>query len=229
MDDLIGLFIDLRQNKAGYLASIAGKDFEDRIDAKLHKMGYSRILRHDLDNVGGDCFNLIKCAVLERESNDKIGNIYTEFNRHFIHQPFGRQNYPDFLVFSGEWIFAIETKFSAKNQSKPVWNSGLPRPNGIYVFGSMERKDLTFFLGGHILSIADTRKLHDFFDKGLKEYQDRFNAETMNQQKYGFAAYIRKAFEQKKAFNKKAILNFFDNPERAKLESAVIEYLRLPQ
>lgn len=47
----------------------------------------------------------------------------------------------------------------------------------------------------------------------------------MEKQPYGFAAYIRKAFEQKREFNPDAILDFFNNENREKLENSVISYL----
>lgn len=241
MNELSDLFMDMRQNKAWYLTETSGTDFgqgkaryragesganfEDKMAEKLGQAGYEGIDGGNFQGgATGNLFKLVKHAVLEKSNGGKIAN-NTEFNRHFIPQPFSTQNYPDFLVFSGKWIFGVETKFSTKKQNKPVWNSGLPRPNGIYIFGSMERKDLTFFLGGDVLSAADARKLHDFFGD-IRQYQTRFNEGEMTGQEYGFAAYIRKAFDQKREFNENATLNFFDNPKREKLEDAVIAYLR---
>lgn len=48
----------------------------------------------------------------------------------------------------------------------------------------------------------------------------------MNVQEYGFAAYIRKAFEQKKTYNPNAGVDFFTNGKRKELEQAVISHLR---
>ena len=223
LPNLGGLFIDLRQNKRKYLASTTGKEFESRIETKMHTLGFSRVQQ---DNIEKLKFELIKQTVLGKESEEDIANICPEFNRHYIIQPFGSQNYPDFLVFWGDMLFGIETKYSKSGQGHPVWNSGLPRPNGIYIFGASGAQDLTFFRGNDVLSVADARQLHDFFDRGLKEYQTRFNKDSMCEQPYGFAVYIRKAFEQKKTFNKNAVLNMFTNPQRTKLENAVIAHLQ---
>ena len=46
----------------------------------------------------------------------------------------------------------------------------------------------------------------------------------MQGQKYGFVVYVRKAFEQRRLYNKKAVTNFFTNERRAELEQSVIEY-----
>ena len=102
----------------------------------------------------------------------------------------------------------------------------MPRPNGIYVFGARKQKDLTFFKGCDLLSIEETKQLHNFFDKDLREYQKQFNRNHMGEQEYGFAIYIRKAFEQKRTYNPHAVLDFFTNPKREQLEEAVISHLR---
>ena len=69
----------------------------------------------------------------------------------------------------------------------------------------------------------DVRKLRDFFDKGLSEYQQRFNSDEMKEQAYGFSVYIRRTFDQNKKYNPDAVVDFFENPWRAELEDAVID------
>ena len=67
-------------------------------------------------------------------------------------------------------------------------------------------------------------KLHDFFLK-MKQQQCDFNKTEMLKQKYGFAVYNRKAFDQRKKHNKDAIINFFNNEDRKQLEDAVLQYV----
>ena len=138
MGSLIDLFLDLRKNKTLYLNSAEGGQFEDRINAKLYKLGFSRIVREDIEEEG---FKLLKELVLEKETDHNITNPFTYFSKQFIAQPYGSQNYPDFLILDGERVVSIEVKFSKGKQGKPVWNSGLPRPNGIYIFGAYRRND----------------------------------------------------------------------------------------
>ena len=212
----------MRNNKGFYLNSAKGAEFEDRINTSLHKMGYSRLIKDDLED---DLFATLKTEVIDKETEISISNPFVHYTDHFITQPFGSQQYPDFLIFDMTRIVCIETKFSSGKQTRPVWNSGLPRPNGIYIFGSYGRTDLTFFRGIDVVSLSDAKQLHDFFDKGLKAYQEQFNNDEMNKQKYGFRAYIRKAYEQSKKHNPNAIIDFFNNPKRLELEDSVIRSL----
>lgn len=89
----------------------------------------------------------------------------------------------------------------------------------------MNVKMLLFFRGHDVLSLSEVEKLHDFFDKGLKEYQQEFNSQEMKEQNYGFQTYIRKAFDQTKKHNSGAITDFFNNPNRENLESSVLNHL----
>ncbi|MCG9126461.1 type II restriction endonuclease [Candidatus Poribacteria bacterium] len=219
MNRLSNLFIEMRSNKDTYLKSSKGAEFEDRINISLHNIGYSRLIKDDLED---DLFTILKSEVIDKETDVSISNPFVQYKHHFITQPFGSQQYPDFLIFDKTRIVCIETKFSSRSQRHPVWNSGLPRPNGIYIFGSYGRKDLTFFRGIDVVSLDEAKRLHDFFDKGLKAYQNQFNDDEMNEQKYGFSVYIRKAYEQSKKHNPDAIIDYFNNPIRSELEESVI-------
>lgn len=127
------------------------------------------------------------------------------------------------MIFDGKRVEAVEIKLS--KQSKPMWNSGLPRQSGIYIFGSPKRKDMTFFKGSSVVTLNEAKELHNFFTR-LNNSEQSFNNKIMRNQAYGFSAYIRKAFDQKKAHNPQAIIDFFENPNRNKLETAVIKHLQ---
>ena len=227
MADLSLLFEDIKKNKKNYTSSKTGEDFEDRIIAQLKKIGFSSIIKADVDNEGDTpgWFQSIKKQVLKEDSDKLISNPLANFRKDFMHQPFGKQSYPDFLIFNDNKVVSIEAKFSKNSQKKPIWNSGLPRPNGIYVFGANLLDDVTFFLGRDLLNIKEVRQLHKFFQK-LKIQEKDFNKKYMSKQKYGFAAYSRKAYEQKKYYNEQAIVDYFANKNREQLEDSVIKYLK---
>ena len=210
MGRLPQLFQDLLNRKQHYLGSTRGSDFEDRIDAKLYNLGYSRIIREDIEQ--NDVFDALKKKILMKT---EIG---------FMKKPYGSQEYPDFLVLEGDIAIGIEVKFSSKNNGKPIWNSGLPRPNGIYIFGSYGRIDITFFRGVNIVSVEDAKNLHGFFHQ-MKEHELEFNTNKMQDQTYGYSAYIRKAFAQSRQYNLSSTLDFFCNPRRLKLEKSVLNIL----
>ena len=122
-------------------------------------------------------------------------------------------------------FICIESKFTEKKQKIPVWNSGLPRLNGLYVFGSYGYQDLTFFRGYDVISFEERQKLLTFFNEEKNRARE-FNETYMSNQPFGFAAYVRTAYEQKQVFNSSAIINFFENNRRPKLEESVLEYLQ---
>lgn len=77
-----------------------------------------------------------------------------------VDKPNGSQNWPDALVIYKSKGLPIE--FKSAGQDKIVWNSGLPQPDGIYIFNGITTRDdqqTTFFLGAAILSEVERRVL----------------------------------------------------------------------
>ena len=221
-DSLAKLFFHIKQKPDYYLKSAKGKDFEDRINEGLNKHGYSPLMS-DGDDIDKKSLMIIKEKCQKFDSMESIENLDSH-KKHFIKQPCGPQDYPDFWVFCEKSIFSIEVKFSQQKTKKPVWNSGLPRPNGIYIFGSYGMKQITFFRGIDVVGIEEIKKMHCFFED-LKRQANKFNKSELKNQKYGFAVYSRKAYDQKKIDNEDAIIDYFTNPDREKLEQNVINYV----
>ena len=67
----------------------------------------------------------------------------------FVHQPFGSQQSPDFVVKVRGRVFFVEMKSSA--YASPVFNSGLPMSNFIYLFTSGTHNKTMCFMGQDIL------------------------------------------------------------------------------
>ena len=222
MASLSEFFQHLLDRRASYLNAETGSAFENRFTSELGKrVGLSRVVK---DQIGSDEFAIVKRAAQEKVAEEAIENP-TEFRQDFIVQPYGSQAYPDIIIFDGDWLHPIEMKFSTKNQGHPMWNSGAPRPNGIYVFGAYERQDLTFFLGRSVLEPRLAAIMHEKWEEVQAEIES-FNAEVASAQEYGFHIYPRKAFDQKKKLNRRAVTDFFTNPKRERLEAEVIAYLR---
>ncbi|GAA7525521.1 hypothetical protein MMM114_01480 [Helicobacter pylori] len=104
---------------------------------------------------------------IKAHSKEALRIIHTS---HFLYQPFGSQNYPDFLVFICDYVVGIEIKFSKNDKgeknlqtSRPMWNSNLPKPNAIYVYG-VANANITFFKGSDILSYETREVLLKYFD-----------------------------------------------------------------
>ena len=79
-----------------------------------------------------------------------------------VDKPNGSQRWPDALVIFKHKGIPIE--FKSAKQDLIVWNSGLPQPDGIYVFnGNVPEPTLqtTFFMGSAILNAEEARLLRD--------------------------------------------------------------------
>ena len=217
MSKIYDFFLHIKDNPTTYTNQPDGAHFEKQVMAQLEELGYSKI---NSDQFGDE--HKTYCENLIRDDDREIKNI-TPLNQNYVPQPFGSQKYPDLLILDSTTILCLELKFSKKRGTKPMWNSGLPRANGLYLFGSRGRKDITFFRGRDILSDESRKQLLSFFDKEIKN-AETFNKEYMSNQEFGFSVYPRKAYDQKKKYNSKAITNFFDNHKRSDLEGQVLKY-----
>ena len=214
MAELLSVLFDrMRADPMEFVQAGKGSEFEDRILFHIKSLGYGQILSTDVPNAAA-----LKPVVLEKTTDLAIPNI-TQLDSDVIYHPYGSQQYPDFLVFTDTRVLPLEVKFG--KGKRPVWNSGLPRPNGFYIFGSSNHRQITFFRGIDVISKEEAAQLHEFFKERLRE-QEQFNR-TIRNQSYGFSAYIRKAFDQRLKYNQDAIIDFFGNPNRQQLEEKVIE------
>ena len=219
MANLQAFFSDLLENKKNYLGAQTGDQFQDRIRRGLDGCGFNRILKDDLSE---EQYAAMKKTAKSHFHDSDLHNPSPDYKSHYIEQPFGTQEYPDLVVLDGTRLACIEIKFSTREAVRPMWNGGLPRQNGIYLFGSRGKADLTYFRGGDLLTEEEAKSMHDFFDS-MRKHQLRFNQELAGQI-YGLCVYVRKAFEQSCKYNPSAKTNFFDNPARQELEKAVQEF-----
>ncbi|GAA7024571.1 hypothetical protein Kyoto30A_01130 [Helicobacter pylori] len=159
-------------------------------------------------------------------------NPFSKLTSHFLYQPFGSQNYPDFLVFIFDYVVGIEIKFSKNDKgeknlqtSRPMWNSNLPKPNAIYVYG-VANADITFFKGSDILSYETREVLLKYFDTLDKDEESLKNALKDLENPFGFAPYIRKAYEHKKEFSNHHQIESFFSRNHILREQNVLEFLK---
>lgn len=234
-DNLIAFFDDLLLNKEKWTNSTDGAGFEDILITRLKAHGFDRsipendeVVREYLKKIKPDVLDVVNMRVLDNELQDR-GNEYRNF---FIHQPFGSQQFPDFLIFTDTKIFAVESKYSKQTGSKPTWNSNLPKSSGIYIFGSHGKRDITFFIGEDILPQNERIILYEFFENTTrkvmedfqKELNEKYDAKEMSFSR-GFNVYIRKAYEQNQNINKEAELDYFKASERQQNELNVKKFI----
>lgn len=200
-----------------YVGHSSNSDFEKQVIDQLEMFGYYETNFNKL----GNSYRTYWRELIE--SDDGVIENTTRFKEHYISQPFGTQSYPDMLILDDRIVLCLELKSS--KGVKPVWNSGLPKTNGIYIFGSYVKKDITFFRGRDILNDEDRKRLLQFFENSMKNAES-FNQEYMSNQEFGFGVYARKMYENKQKYNPEAIINFFSNHRRYDLERQVLEYCK---
>lgn len=222
MSNLSKTFASLRteETRQKITRAVTGKEFELRFVSLLED---NRLLRCFQDDFTPQVWKSIKMEILKKTNGGDMNN-ETEKKSHFVTQPYGSQQYPDFLVFEDSKIWAIETKFNKRKASHPFWNSGLPRPNGIYIYACGIRKQITFFVGKDVVQSSTAEQMHHELDK-LKAMSTNFNKQELTTQPHGFMIEVRKAFSQSKRFNPNAILDFITNPNRENLEKSTIVFL----
>ena len=224
------LFRDLEINSGNYLKIETGKDFESKIRTSIDDF-VCQLFRDDLNNQEKE--KLRSLVVENKHSENDIKNPFPEYTKRYIYQPFGSQNYPDFIIFWKEYLIPIEVKFSLNaSNSKPVWNSNLPKYEGFYIFGNSGSKQLTFFKGQFVLTKEERRKLVDFWQlpkqietQFEKDLTKSFHSNELSLE-YGFSPYIRVAYEQTRKMNKRAITNFFQEPQRQNIQKKTLLKIR---
>lgn len=209
------LWDDIQNDPEHYLRGRSGKDIEHNIADRLQASGLVSINTENAKQMPN--WTEIKESLLSGTAPTVNA---TGRKDAFVQQPFGSNNYPDFVILGTEYVLPVEVKSIIDSTSKlPKWNSGLPRPYGNYVFANTKLRDITFFRGQDIITAEEYHSLQDFFE-AVKHIEQHVNTYHSSQQ-YGFHAYIRKDYNQGKQFNPNAITDFFGNPNRAQLEQLV--------
>lgn len=232
------VFTNILKNKNKMLAADKGSDFEAQIEKKLKEENFTSefpmtktrdlVLKEYLKSIKDTIQAKTGKTLIENTLAKEHGNQYKNF---YIAQPYGSQDFPDFLVFTDNKIFSIESKFVSGSNGKPVWNGNLPKQDGIYIFGSYTKQDLTFFRGEDILLENERIKIVSIWNETnavFKEWCDNYLNDILEgkvQAKYGFMPYIRQAYQQSETLNDDAILDFFNDTNKSENEQRLIKWI----
>lgn len=249
------LFEEIKKNPKYFAQAANGKQFEENLKFKLEKHGFREIRQRsqsktailNIYDLEKENFSLswikkewkeIKEQILAKNSTEVVLNKFTMIKNVFIFQPYGSQQFPDFLIFTKKYILPIEIKYSLNEKKrsnldkfKPMWNSNMPKPNAIYLYG-VTGEGVTFFKGDDILDWETRKVLLDFFVNLDKEGKKNLNSqlETLKNN-FGLYPYIRKAYGHKKEYstyknleNEQKIESFFSENQQ-KREKNVIYFL----
>lgn len=226
------LFLSIREKKSDWWKinkndkdEKPGKQLEENFAKELKSVGFKLLEKENLTNEEKIQWEEIKKEIQRKENSEIITNNFPSWNiNKFIYSPFGIQDYPDFLIFTSKCVIPIELKSSSSN--RPVWNSNLPRGNGLYIFAS--QNDITFFRGIDVIDETLYKKLVRFFQKEreIKTIEKEFN-ENLSKSERGWKVYIRIAYDQAKSLlSSGGELNYFKHPKRKECEDKVLEWLK---
>lgn len=211
-DDIyIKSFIDFFQKIKKDSESIGngntGKEFENKIlnilveNYTFRQKKWKRDKKNDIEfyvNISDEKQKEIKSKILKKDFLTPIEND-TKEKGIFIYQPFGKQNFPDFLIFTENYIFPLEIKFSKKAniKSMPKWNSNIPKANGLYIF-AIAGKHATFFLGSDFIDDQARKILLDYFNNypitNLSDLKSEMLLLHKNSNPFGLRPYVRKDY-----------------------------------
>ncbi len=235
MSKLYNFFKQISTDKKKMTKSSTGKDFEEQIKQKMSSSGFIYYTQGN-DKTLDKYIQEIKPSIQAKLNHSIIPNKLAikdpvKYSNIIYPQPYGKQDFPDFLVFTEYQIYSLEIKYSTSDSKKPMWNSNLPKKDGLYIFGCYGCKDITFFKGEDVLPEKEREiitslwdKTDKIFEKWEKEFKMKIEDNSIGNN-YGFEPYIRKAYSQSKNNNKNAIIDFFENKNRSTLEENVFKFI----
>ena len=134
----------------------------------------------------------------------------------YVPQPCGTHNSPDFILKRGGRLWFLECKSVAKGGS-PMYNSGIPKANYIYVFCSEKYDETTVYLGEDVCPPEAQRLLHDHIQR-QREEDERLNQKLRKLNQYGIEYYTRPMIQHKGGSPK---TDYFLNENRERNEQNV--------
>jgi hypothetical protein len=174
---------------------------EDAVEDLLHSHGLSRLDR--------------KIKIAYRDEMLMTGLAGDLPDNVFIPQPCGTHDSPDFIVKKAGKLYFIECK-SAKGGT-PMYNSGVPKAQYIYVLCSKKHDETTVYWGRDVLESEHEKAFHQHIAEARRRDQD-FNKRFAND--HGISYYTRPMIQHK---GSKEIQDYFLNPQRKDLEQRVLD------
>ena len=149
-------------------------------------------------------------------------------NYSFIHQPFGIQSNPDFVIniLDKKILLSIEAK--SNKSCTPMYNNGIPdaRKNYLNCFTSRKCNQTTMYFSSDILS----KEEYDIIESGYKKSKlieaetNRLLREYSLSTNRGINLYLRKSSTHTVGNDSKINSNYFTHPDRQRCEDNVKTY-----
>jgi hypothetical protein len=174
---------------------------------------HERVIRNLFIHAG-----LTESSVKKVQQKGRFKDIPNLKNGEFIFQPCGTQNSPDFIFRCDDENYYVECK-SSKGYA-PTYNSGLPKPEYIYVFCSDKYNETTIFRGCDVLNETKRKEYKSLIEELNKVVDNHRGHEGWNDNR-GFDFYMRPMHTQ--MGGKKSGCDYFIHAERTMCESRVLE------
>jgi len=178
---------------------------EDAVEDVLRRHGLTCVKDH-----------VTKGFTKTRDAWLKDPSLCTMADDTYISQPCGTHNSPDFIVKSGGKVYFLECK-SAKGGT-PMFNSGVPKSEYLYVFCSEKHNSTTMFWGGDVLSAKEVRLIEERIRQSRKD--DEILNRKLGRNLYGLTYYTRPMIQHKGG---RLINDYFLNPERKRIEQRALD------
>ena len=134
----------------------------------------------------------------------------------YISQPCGKNNSPDFIVCWNRQAWFLECKSVAKSTCCPMYNSGVPKPEYIYIFSGQAYDTTTIYRGKDICPPT----LYEKFQTHIKQAREQdkiLNESIGSMSTHGLCYYTRPMMQH--AGKEK---NYFENKNRHQYEQNVL-------
>lgn len=217
--ELKKIFEEINQNKEivdSLLASKLGSEFEQRVVSLLVKdSSYISLPPSELKKL--KCFKELKNKILMPSKEQADKPVYIKEleslskSPRVVFQAFGEKSAPDILLIKNGKVLSLELKFSENDSKVPVWNSGLTRPDMLYMFGSYKKKEIVFFKGSSLITLEEYWNFKNWADSLKKESKKPGDNKAKN-----FKFYMRSMFNQKG--------DMFKSEERKEREEVAINF-----
>lgn len=157
----------------------------------------------------------------------------SKYQNFFVYQPYGIRRFPDFLVFTEKFIYAIEVKSheTTSDNKNFKMNGTYPQGNYIYIYGSSTEKKITYCLGKFYVEEQGVERINKEWEQIEKFYEEINQKRIADGEKILF--YPRKTFKENLELkeglfsastrnnNEKIVKEFVENSEKSKIEDNV--------
>lgn len=131
----------------------------------------------------------------------------------YITQPCGTHNSPDFIVKAGGRIYFLECKSVSKQSKTPMYNSGIPKSEYIYIFSAEKYNETTIFYGSDVCPSSDYALIKELIDKH-RELDEKYN--KLLKSSYNIKHYTRPMIQHHGG------VDYFTHPNRKLNEQRII-------